>query len=254
MRWILFFTLLLVSCASTGLDETKLVDLTYPFNEQTIYWPTAKRFQLKQVAHGMTDAGYWYASNDYAASEHGGTHLDAPMHFARGRHATAEIPLRQLVGPACVIDIRKQCQSTSDYRLKPEDIEQHEQRYGPIPPGSVVLIHTGFGMFYPDAKRYLGSDVRDEVKNLHFPGIGEAAAQELVKRQIDLVGIDTASLDYGQSQDFIAHRVLNDANIPGLENVASLELLPPRGALLIALPMKIENGSGGPCRIVAVLP
>jgi len=255
MRGFCLSVICLASCAQpVRLDEAKLVDLSYAFDERTIYWPTARRFELTQVVHGMNDAGLWYASNEFCASEHGGTHLDAPLHFAEGRMTTADIPVQQLVGPARVIDIRAACAGNPDYLLTPLDVETHELQHGRVEPGSVVLVHTGWGRFYPEAKRYLGSEVRGEAKDLHFPGIGEAAAKLLVERGVALVGIDTASLDHGPSTDFRAHRVLNEANIAGLENVANLDRLPPRGATLIALPMKIAGGTGGPCRIVALLP
>ena len=246
--------LLLVSGCRSGLDESKIIDLTHPFNDRTIYWPTASRFELTKVAYGRDKEGHWYASNDFCASEHGGTHLDAPIHFAEGRWSTAEIPMAKLIGPARVIDVRKQCAADSNYLLSPVDIRRHESKHGLIRPDTIVLIHTGFGQYYPDAARYLGSERRGIVEGLRFPGIGKAAAELLVKRRIDLVGLDTASLDHGPSKDFIAHRVLNEANIPGLENVANLDRLPPKGATVIALPIKIEEGTGGPCRIIGILP
>jgi len=252
-----FLLVLVTALGCTGtlsLDEARVVDLTYPFNRDTIYWPTARSFELKPVAHGVNERGQWYASNDFCASEHGGTHLDAPLHFADGGRSTAEVPLSQLIAPARVVDVRERCLADRDYQVSPEDIQAHEERYGRIPAGSAVLILTGFGRFYPDAKRYLGSDARGVAENLHFPGIGEEAARVLVERRVGLVGLDTASLDHGPSQDFLAHRVLAQANIPGLENVAHLDELPPRGATLIALPMKIEVGTGGPCRAIALLP
>ncbi len=155
MRAPWWMVLLVTGCATYQLDESRLVDLSYSFDETTIYWPTARRFRLERTAHGVSDAGYWYASNDYSASEHGGTHMDAPLHFAEGRRSTAEIPLRQLVGHACVVDIRQQCEDDPNYLLSPEDILRHEESYGRIAPGSVVLIYTGFGRYYPHAQRYL---------------------------------------------------------------------------------------------------
>ena len=251
-------TLLLLfatGCASaTGLQEGRLVDLSYPFNAKTVYWPTATKFELKRVAWGQTPAGYWYASDDYSASEHGGTHIDAPVHFAEGKHAVDEIPLAQLMGPARVIHIVDRCRVDCDYRLAPEDILHEEEEHGRIQPGSIVLVRTGYGEFYPNLRQYLGTDERGDAVRLHFPGIGEQAARLLVERKVDAVGLDTASLDYGASTDFIAHRVLMEANIPGLENLANLDRVPRVGAWVIALPMKIEGGTGGPCRIVAVLP
>ena len=251
--WLLF--LLPAGCgAPATLDESKLVDLSYAFNEQTVYWPTARRFELTRVAHGPNEAGNWQASNDFCASEHGGTHLDAPFHFAEDGLATSDIPLTQLVGPARVIDVRRQCLGDPDYRLTTEDVLDHEDHYGPIEPGAIVLIRTGWSRHYPSSARYLGSDVRGVAQDLSFPGIGEDAARLLVKRRVDMVGIDTASLDHGPSTDFITHRILNGADIPGLENVANLHRLPARGAVVIALPMKIDGGTGGPCRIIAILP
>jgi len=256
MRWTSGLVLLLAAgCASTPpIDESKIVDLTYAFNEDTIYWPTAPQFELTQAAYGLNDAGEWYASNNLCASEHGGTHIDAPIHFHEGGQTTAEILLDRLIGPVRVVDIRAQCDAERNYLLTPQDIERHEQRYGPIEPHTIVLIHTGFGRYYPDASLYLGSATRGVVENLSFPGIGADAARALVARNVDMVGLDTASLDHGASTHFTAHRVLSAANIPGLENVANLERLPPTGATLIALPMKIDGGTGGPCRIVAMLP
>ncbi len=242
------------ACRTPSIDESKLVDLTWPFDERTIYWPTARSFELQRVAWGLNEQGLWYASNDLCASEHGGTHLDAPIHFAQGRLSTAEIPLERLVGPAHVIDVSAACARERDYLVSPADVEAHERRFGRIPRGALVLIHTGWGSRWPDAMAYLGSDARGAASDLHFPGIGPEAARMLVERGADLVGIDTASLDHGPSLDFEAHRILNGANVPGLENVAHLELLPETGATILALPMKIAGGTGGPCRIVALLP
>ncbi len=245
---------LLASCASPALDEAKLVDLTWAFDRDSVYWPTAQSFELTTVAHGANDQGLWYASNDFRASEHGGTHLDAPIHFAEGRWSSHEIPLRHFIGPARVIDVRAACAADRDHRLSVSDVEAYEARHGALRAGDVVLVHTGWGRFWPNRERYLGSAERGVADNLHFPGIGKDAAELLVERGVELVGIDTASLDHGPTTTFDAHRVLAGANVPGLENVAHLELLPPRGATLIALPMKIRDGTGGPCRIVALLP
>ncbi len=241
------------SCQLT-IDESKVLDLTYAFSEETVYWPTAEGFKLERVAYGYGENGKWYAANNFSAAEHGGTHIDAPIHFAEGRQTAENIPLERLMGPVRVIDIRRQCAENKSYRLSPDDIEVHERRHGNIQTGSVVLVHTGFGKFYPHAKEYLGSDKRGVAEDLSFPGIGESAARVLVQRQVDLVGLDTASLDHGPDANFSAHRVFAAANIPGLENVAQLEKLPPTGATLIALPMKIKGGTGGPCRVIAILP
>jgi kynurenine formamidase len=236
-------------------DEGKIVDLTYSFDETTIYWPTAKPFTWEKEAWGPSAGGYWYTAARYGASEHGGTHLDAPLHFAEGRRAADEIPVSKLVGPAVVIDIAEACRKDADYRLRVEDLTGWESRHGRLPDHSILLVHTGWGRFWGDRKAYLGTDQPGDTANLHFPGISREAAEWLVaRRRIDAVGIDTPSLDHGPSKDFIAHRVLNGADVYGLENVANLDRLPARGATLIALPMKIKGGTGGPTRIIAILP
>jgi kynurenine formamidase len=258
MRTIVVTVLLAAwGCAAPpprGIDEARMIDLSHPFDGETVYWPTATRFERVEVAYGKAEGGYWYASYDFCASEHGGTHIDAPIHFAEGRNTVDQIPLAQLAGPARVIDVRDRAAADPDYRLAPEDLDRHERDHGPIAAGSVVLVFTGWGERYPDLATYLGDDKPGVTENLHFPGIGAEAAKVLAARGVDLVGIDTASLDHGPSKDFIAHQILNGANIPGLENVAHLDRVPPTGATVIALPIKIAGGSGGPCRIVALLP
>ncbi|MBK9313759.1 MAG: cyclase family protein [Acidobacteria bacterium] len=241
--------------AGGPIDESKLIDLTWNFDDRTIYWPTAKPFQWEKESWGKSAGGFWYTAARYSASEHGGTHLDSPVHFAEGKMHMDEIPVTKLVGPGVVIDISVSCDKTPDYLLSVEDITAWENEHGRIPEQSIVIIRTGWGRFWPDRKRYLGSDVAGDVANLHFPGISRQAAEFLAKdRTIDGIGIDTASLDHGQSKDFIAHQILNGANIYGLENVANLEKLPATGATIIAMPMKIKGGTGGPVRIIALLP
>jgi kynurenine formamidase len=236
------------------IDTSKLVDLTYSFDENTVYWPTASPFHWKKEAWGTSPAGYWYAAGHYQASEHGGTHLDAPIHFGKGQLTLDRIPLERLAGPAVVIDVSTQSAANPDYLLTRADIAAWEKAHGRIAAGSIVLVRTGWGKYWPDRKRYLGSDKAGDVSNLHFPGISRAAAEALVQRKADGVGIDTASIDHGPSKDFAAHQVLNGAGMYALENIADLEKIPLVGATLISLPMKIKGGSGGPVRIVAILP
>ena len=241
--------------ADWNIDDSKVLDLTYAFDEDTIYWPTAKPFQREVVAAGETEAGYWYAANNICLAEHGGTHMDAPIHFAQGKRTAADVPVQQLIGPAVVIDVEAQASTNPDYRLSLADIEAWEQAHGRIPAGAIVLMYSGWGKRWPDKKRYLGTDEPGDVAKLHFPSFSDEAARFLVsQRRVDAIGVDTPSIDYGQSQDFMVHRIVHGANLPGLENVANLDQLPPTGALLIALPMKIAGGSGAPVRIIALLP
>ncbi|MGH9554955.1 MAG: cyclase family protein [Terriglobales bacterium] len=240
--------------ALPALHEARVVDLTYAFDASTIYWPTAKAFEWQKESWGPAARGYFYAAARYAASEHGGTHLDSPIHFYEGRATVDEIPVEKFIGPAVVIDITAACAKDPDCLLVVADIESWEKQHGPIPQGAIVLVRTGWGKFWPDKKKYLGDDTPGEAGNLHFPGIAPAAAKSLVERKVDGVGIDTASLDHGPSKDFLTHQALGRAGIYGLENVANADQLPATGATVIALPMKIKGGSGAPTRIIALLP
>jgi len=237
------------------LSDGTWVDLTYSFDSTTIYWPTAQPFHLTVVSAQRTPGGYYYAANNFAAGEHGGTHLDAPVHFAEGKHTTDQIPVSQLMGPAVVIDVSRQADSSADYRVRPADIIAWEGAHGAIPHGAIVLIRTGWGSRWPDRARYLGTTKTGAaaVPELHFPGLDLDAARELARRKVNAVGIDSPSIDYGQSSVYGVHRRLFAANIPAFENVANLGQVPATGAYVIALPMKIKGGSGGPLRIVALL-
>ena len=242
---------------ATTFPTGPLVDLSHAYEAQAIFWPTAEPFRLEKVADGVTPAGYYYASNNFFTSEHGGTHLDAPVHFSQGSHAADEVPLDRLVGPALVIDVTEGSRRSADYLVTVADFEAWEQKNGPIESNAIVLIRTGFSQYWPDAARYLGTTERGPaaVPKLHFPGLHPDAAKWIVaNRPIKAIGIDTASIDYGQSTLFESHRTLYAKNIPGLENLTSLERLPARGAFIVALPMKIKGGSGAPLRAIAILP
>ena len=238
------------------LRNAELVDLTWPFDEHTLYWPAdTSTFQLQQLAYGPAPGGWFYASNAICTPEHGGTHLDAPIHFAEGKRTADQIPLEQLVAPAVVIDVTAQSAANADYRLTADDVRAWETRHGAIAAGTIVLLRTGWSARWPDRKRYFGDDTPGATDKLHFPSYGEDAARLLVEeRRVAALGVDTASIDYGQSRDFIVHRIAGGADVPGFENVAHLEQLPARGAFVIALPMKIGRGSGGPLRIIAAVP
>ena len=255
---LLFLVLAVPTVAqrNSGLTNARIIDLTHPFDGQSVYWPTAEAFKLETDFEGMTDKGYFYSAYRYSAAEHGGTHLDSPVHFAKGRHTVDQIPLQQLIGPAIVIDVTQQCATNHDYQVGVADFQNWERRNGTISPGTIVLLRTGFGKRYPDRQQYLGTDERgaQAVAKLHFPGLDPAAARWLTQnRSIKAIGLDTASIDYGQSTLFESHRILFEKNIPAFENVANLDQLPFKGFSVIALPMKIKGGSGGPLRIVALL-
>jgi len=241
---------------AVDLKNYRLVDLTHPFNERTLYWPTApSTFKLQSLAFGPTPAGYFYSANAFSAPEHGGTHLDAPVHFFRTGRTADQIPLEQLIAPAVVIDVSSQTARDPDYRLTRTDVLTWEQKNGNIAAGSIVLLRTGWGSRWPNARAYLGDDTPGDASKLHFPSFGAEAARYLVGvRKAAALGADVASIDYGASKDFIVHQIAAAANVAGLENIANLGQLPLLGATVIALPMKIERGSGGPLRIIALVP
>lgn len=240
--------------AADVINPAKVIDLTHRFDANTIYWPTAKGFQWEKEIWGKTAGGYFYASAQFASAEHGGTHLDSPIHFAEGKATVEQLTVQQLIGPAVVIDISEACAKSADYLASPGDIAKWETAHGKIPVGAIVLFRTGWSAHWMNKKRYMGTDKPGDVAGLHFPGIAPESAKVLLERRIRAVGIDTASIDYGQSKDFLVHRTLYAAGIYGLENVADLGKLPATGATLIALPMKIAGGTGAPVRIIAILP
>ena len=258
-RYGMFVALLL---GSGGLHAQQFgngrwVDLTHVLNEDSVFWPTAKMFEKETVFEGRTDIGFYYSAYNFSAAEHGGTHVDAPVHFAEGRLATNEIPIDRMIGPAVVIDVKAASAEDADYQITPKDIMDWEAENGQIPDGAILLFNTGFAEYYPDREKYMGTAERgaEAVPDLHFPGIHPLTAAFLIgQRDIGAVGLDTPSIDYGQSTDFASHVALYRGNVPGLENVANLDSLPAAGATVIALPMKIEGGSGGPVRIVAFVP
>lgn len=234
----------------------KIVDLSYAYDADTIFWPTAEGFRLEKDFEGMTEKGYYYAANRFSTAEHGGTHIDSPVHFAEGRHTVDQIPLEQLIGEAIIIDVARQCETNPDYQVGSVDFLEWEKANGQIPKDAIVLIRTGYGKHWPDRRKYMGTAElgAEAVAKLHFPGLSPEAARWLtLNRSIKAIGLDTPSIDYGQSTLFESHRALFDKNIPAFENLANLDKLPVKNFIIIALPMKIKNGSGGPLRIIAIL-
>jgi kynurenine formamidase len=254
---------LLAACATTSMPpaaidvaHSDVVDLTYAFDEHTLYWPNSpSAFELKQLSYGPTPGGYFYSSNAYSAPEHGGTHVDAPIHFAEHGLTIDALPVQQLIAPTVVIDISAKTAGHPDYLLTADDVRDFERAHGRIAAGTIVMLRTGWAKFYGNRKAYFGDDTPGATDKLHFPSYGAEAARLLVEeRKAGAIGVDTASIDYGQSHDFQVHRIANGANVPGLENIANLDHLPATGAWVIGLPMKIAGGSGGPLRIVALVP
>lgn len=256
-----FITVLVIGVGRVAVGqnfaEGRWIDLTHTFSEHTIYWPTADEFERTTVFEGQTGKGFYYSAYNFAAAEHGGTHIDAPIHFVEGRKTVDQLEVDQLIGPAVVVDVSDEAEMNRDYQISVADFQEWEAQHGRLPDGCIVLINTGSSRYWPDKVKYMGTDQRGDsaVSALHFPGLHPDAARWLVEnRTVKAIGLDTPSIDYGQSTQFESHRILFDRNVPALENVKDPGRLPVTGATVFALPMKIEGGSGGPARIVAFLP
>lgn len=257
MKTILrLFALAIILIGNTSYAE-QVIDLTHGFGVDTLYWPTANSFKLIKDFAGKTPAGIFYAINDYSSAEHVGTHLDAPLHFAEGHKDVASVPLTELIGSAIVVDVRPQVAHNANYMISIDDFKAWEKANGKIPPHTIILLNTGFSRFWPARQAYMGTKQlgAEGIANLHFPGLSPDAAKWLVsERSVKALGIDTASIDYGQSKDFLSHQILTRNDIPFFENVADLSSLPAKGFKVYALPMKIEHGTGAPLRIIALVP
>lgn len=245
------------STQNINLSNSKIVDLSHSYSPETIYWVTAKEFKMDTVFQGRTDKGYYYSAYNFETAEHGGTHIDAPIHFAEGAETVDQIPLKNLIGSAIKIDVSANALNNPDYLVTIDDLKAWEEKHNQqIPEGSIVLLQTGFATYYPNKVKYMGTDERGDqaVVLLHFPGLSPEAATWITEnRNIHSIGIDTPSIDYGQSTHFKSHVILLSKNIPAFENLTNLDQLPEKGFTIIALPMKIKGGSGSPLRIVALL-
>ena len=242
--------------AAIDLEAYRLVDLSHSYGADTLYWPTSpSAFEKTELAYGESEGGYFYSAYTVCTPEHGGTHLDAPIHFAEGGVGTADIPLDNLIAPAMVIDVTAKADNDRDYLVSVDDILKFETAHGRIAEGSIVLARSGWSRYWPSAIDYLGDDTPGDASRLSFPGFGAEAVRLLAgERGVAMIGIDTASIDRGKSQDFMAHRIGAARGISNLENLTNLDALPPTGAIVMALPMKIAAGSGGPVRVVALVP
>ena len=254
MKRILFA--FLVVFITTNSFCQKWIDLTHPFDSTTLYWPNNKlTFKHSKDFKGIVKPmGYFDSSYSISAPEHGGTHLDAPIHFADGRQSVDQIPLEHLVGDAVVIDVSEKALNNRDYLIGIDDWKNWELKNGRVPNGSIVLFKTGYSAFYPDREKYFGTSKlgNEAIPELHFPGISPDLANWVVnERSIKSFGIDTPSMDYGQSTDFLVHQIFLGKNIPGFENVNLSMNLPSKGLYVVAMPMKIAQGSGAPLRIMA---
>lgn len=254
MARIWFVSVILVCQLWKVFLASNIVDMSHDFaTGETLYWPGAKPFKLTVEVRGDAENGFYCEANSFCASEHGGTHLDAPSHFARNASRIGEVLLDRLIGEAVVVDVSEKVSKNRDYQCKVKDFTKWEAANGKIPDGSILLLHTGWGKHWPNRLAYFGTTSLDTSK-LHFPGLHPVAAEWIVnKRNIKLFGIDAPSVDHGQSRFFETNRAFAEKEIPLVVNVANLEKLPLKGATVYAIPMKIREGSGAPVRFFAIL-
>jgi len=229
--------------------KTRVIDLSYAINEKLVPWPGDEKWFEAKVNASVEKNGYFTRS--FWMLEHYGTHLDAPAHFPPGKATVDQIPAKQLFGPAAVLDVRADAAKDADYQLPAARVEEWEKRHGRIPAGAIVLLRTGWASRWPDAQRYRNQDAQGEM---HFPGFSVESAKMLIERRVSGLGCDTMSIDCGASADFAVHHLTLGSGLYHLENLADLSALPETGAFLVAAPIKLEGGSGGPVRVFALLP
>jgi kynurenine formamidase len=228
---------------------TRVLDLSYAISDKLVPWPGDEKFFEAKVNATVEKNGYFTRS--FWMLEHYGTHLDAPAHFPPGKTTVDQIPVKQLFGPAVVIDVRAESGKDADYQLPAARLEEWEKRHGRIPEGAIVLLRTGWASRWPDVQKYRNQDAQGKM---HFPGFSADAAKLLIARKVSGLGCDTLSVDYGASSDYAVHHMALGAGLYHLENLADLSELPDTGASLIVAPIKLEGGSGGPVRVFALLP
>ena len=236
------------------LDEVfsgkkRVLDLSYAINEKLVPWPGDEKWFEAKVNASVEKNGYFTRS--FWMLEHYGTHLDAPAHFPPGKATVDQIPVKQLFGPAAVIEVRADAAKDADYQLPAARVEDWEERNGRIPGRAIVLLRTGWASRWPDAQKYRNQDARGKM---HFPGFSVEAAKLLIERKVSGLGCDTMSVDCGASEDFAVHHLALGSGLYHLENLADLSALPEKGAFVVVAPIKLEGGSGGPVRVFALLP
>jgi kynurenine formamidase len=240
-----------LSLSEVVSGRSRIVDLSYPLNAQSLYWPGERYtpFHIETIATLEKDG---VLSKKVTFPEHIGTHLDAPNHFESGAIDVSRIPAAQLFAAGVVINVAPQVEVNPEATLSVLQVEEWERQQGRIPEGAVVLLNTGWGRFWTQPQRYLNRDLNGRMR---FPGFSAEAVRFLIEnRKVKGIGIDTLSIDPGTSKTFPVHHLINKAGKYGLENVANLDQLPPRGFYLIVAPLKVEGGTGGPCRLFALLP
>ena len=234
-----------VSSVSADQKNT-YYDLTHTLDEAFPTFSGESQFSREQVAN-FKDNGY----NLYnlMVNEHIGTHMDAPIHFSEDGQTVDQITVENLIVPLCVIDISMRAQSDPNAQVTPDDLNSWITNHGEIPDNACVAMYSGW-------EKHIGTDMfrnADESGAMHFPGFHvEAATMLLEDTNANGIAVDTLSLDYGQSADFVTHYAWLPQGRWGLENVANLDKMPASGATIIVGAPKFKDGTGGQCRLFAM--
>uniref|UniRef100_A0A131YUH4 Kynurenine formamidase n=1 Tax=Rhipicephalus appendiculatus TaxID=34631 RepID=A0A131YUH4_RHIAP len=235
---------------STSWAGRRVVDLSFSYNDRTVYWDEDGRFRINATVQS-NDVEDWVLLDEFSTPTHGGTHMDAPRHFSKIGWSASEIPLdRLLMVPIALIDVQAEAARNASYLMPLAEVLRWEAQNGPLPNNCLLLIRSGWSKYYNNRNAFYGTD---QYGLRHFPAI-EPATVEFLTRQRNLagVGIETASVDfYGVTR---SHHLLAAANVYILENLADLSLVPPVGAHAIVMPMKIDGAGGAPTRVAALLP
>jgi kynurenine formamidase len=190
-----------------------------------------------------------FYSQEWTFGEHSGTHMDAPGHFVTGGRFSPEITPQELLVPIVVVDISERAERDPNTMLTVDDLRRFERRHGRIPEGALVCMDSGWATKVRDSRAFKGGDA---FPDYNFPGYSLDAAMWLVeRREVTAIGVDTLSLDPGNSSTFPVHVNFLATDRYGLENLANLDRIPPRGAVAYVGLIPWEEGSGGPCRVIA---
>ncbi|MCB9158361.1 MAG: cyclase family protein [Caldilineaceae bacterium] len=232
--------------SAKAFSFNELVDLTHTL---AVDFPTFEGVQQLELEPLTTLANDGYNMYRWLLVEHTGTHMDAPFHFSDGPSAD-QIPASDLLGPLVNVDIRAKAEENPDAQLTPDDLAAWESEHGPIPPGAIVAMNSGWSDFVGGDK-FRNADA-DGV--MHFPGFHiEAVEFLLTERDAKGIFVDTLSLDFGPSPDFAVHYRWLPAGKWGMECVANLSELPAAGATVIVGGPKIAGATGGPSRVFALV-
>jgi kynurenine formamidase len=231
------------------LAGAQVVDMTYRL---TTDFPLFPVYDPVRVAQKFTCKDDGFCVNSWAFDEHSGTHVDAPAHFGEGAATVDRIEPRELILEIAVVDIRERVEHDHDATVDPDDVLGWERRHGPLPDRCALFALTGWGSRVHDSAAYLNADA---AGTMHAPGFSPELTEFLKEERpgVRSIGLDTASLDIGASADFPAHVSWLPSGRYGIENLANVDALPPRGAVAIVGAPRLAGGSGGPTRVLALV-